>query len=636
MNIVSSYWFVNGDQLIVSAGSKLVYPDAETVYRIFIENESLDNYPAQNYQKSLPQHFSSFPLNLQVQLCVDTSSSKSQIILKCNGVLDALKIPIQDFITRKTDHAICDNTWYPFVRDSLDHIQKVIRSLDITSPGNLTIKKIIELKKISLQDSHFIDLTNDIENPISFFPPNTSDEIPSVNATLYPYQLQGWKWLRFIARERLGAILADEMGLGKTLQIISLLASEKSGSLFPSLIVAPSTLLENWRREILKFSPAVSCQVHQGALRTGNARDLLKNNVTIASYDTVVRDYSLFNQVDWKIMILDEAQAIKNPDAKRTLTIKKLKRQISLAVTGTPVENTLRDIWSLFDFVLSGYLGSLPEFERSFENSADGAAKLEPYVRPLLLRRKIADVARDLPPRIDIPQILAMPSDEALQYEIIRQQAQHEFQKNASLVSLIRLRQFCTHPFLLNNLREDPLLASEKYKRLSEILEEIFSNAQKVIIFTSFQEMSDLLRRDLSRRFDIYGNGIDGRTPVPDRQKIVDEFTSISGSAFLALNPKAAGAGLNITAANHVIHYNLEWNPATEDQASARAHRRGQTLPVTIHRLFYADTVEDSIDARLARKRNIAGSVVTGVEGKDEDYNDMARALNVTPLTGTK
>jgi SNF2 family DNA or RNA helicase len=427
------------------------------------------------------------------------------------------------------------------------------------------------------------------------------------------------------------------MGLGKTIQVVALLASPEREHVAPSLVIAPSTLLENWRREIAKFAPTLRTYIHQGSQRTGDFRELLQKDVVITSYDTAVRDSSMLRMIEWPIVVLDEAQAIKNPDTKRAVSVKKLKRKVGIAVTGTPIENRLRDLWSILDFCIPGYLGDEASFEQQFSDDLTGAASLEPLVSPVLLRRKVSEVAQDLPPRIDIPQALTLSEIEAEEYERIRQETIAEYGGNATLVALGRLRMFCAHPMLLDSVpwTTARALTFGKFQRLFEIADEVFENRQKMLVFTSYNRMAELIRQTVRERYGFFAEVINGDTLVPERQVIVDRFSQTPGAALLALNPKAAGTGLNITAATHVVHYNLEWNPAVEDQASARAYRRGQQLPVTIHRLFYADTVEEAVDDRLSRKRLLSKTAVVGVEGAKDDYADIVRALQASPARRT-
>ena len=542
-------------------------------------------------------------------------------------------MPIEHFRAREADHIVISGKWYPFEPGSVQQVNEILDTTGVGDVGVISFRAYLKLRKLAQTHDLVLDRTEGevIQPGITA---NQSLDVPRLfKGKLYPYQLNGWRWLSFLFKEQLGGILADEMGLGKTVQIITALADPDRDSVSPALIIAPSTLLENWRREVLKFSPSLVTTIHQGPARTGAPSILEDNDVVITSYDTVVRDGALFYMVIWKVVVLDEAQAIKNPGTKRAVSVKGLKRKVSIAVTGTPVENRLRDLWSLMDFVLPGYLGSESEFEQWFADDENAATELEQLVSPMLLRRRIQEVAQDLPDRIEIPQVLDLDEQEANQYERIREEIVTEYGKSATLVALMKLRMFCTHPLILKQkgLWGRNILKFGKFARLLEILEEIFENGEKALVFTSYNMMSDLIVEQVREQFGIYSNYIDGRTPVPERQEIVDKFASERLPGVLALNPRAAGTGLNITAANHVIHYNLEWNPAIEDQASARAYRRGQDKPVTIHRLYYANTVEEVIDQRLERKRNLANTAVVGVTGKEEEYEDIIRALQLTP-----
>ncbi|RMH15386.1 MAG: DEAD/DEAH box helicase, partial [Gammaproteobacteria bacterium] len=402
----------------------------------------------------------------------------------------------------------------------------------------------------------------------------------------------------------------------------------------PSLVIAPATLLENWRRELSRFAPGLSVLVHRGSTRTGFPDDLRTAHTVVTSYETAVRDQYLLGMVNWNIVVLDEAQAIKNPESERSRVVRAIPRRIGLAVTGTPVENRLTDLWSIMDFAIPGLLGTRDEFERTYPDDTRGAARLEPIVSPVMLRRRVSEVAGDLPERIDMTQYLELDEATAERYDRLREQAIGEYGDHATFRSLVRLRQLCTHPRIIEGDVEPGDLASEsvKYRRLLEILEEISEQGEKAIIFTSFTRMIDLLVRDLSRRLGILTDCIDGRTPQEDRQPRLDRFASHAGPGVLVLNPRAAGTGLNITAANHVIHYNPEWNPALEDQASARAYRRGQTRPVTVHRLIYARTVEEIMDQRLKRKRELADNAVVGTDAREADLLDVMAALRVSPV----
>lgn len=287
------------------------------------------------------------------------------------------------------------------------------------------------------------------------------------------------------------------------------------------------------------------------------------------------------------------------------------------------------------DFVLPGYLGSLNAFSDKYDNDVEAAASIEPLISPLMLRRRVSEVAGDLPERIDIPEIIELSEAEAQEYDRIRRSLLDEYGKSATLVTLTKLRQFCAHPGLL--LDHDPeKLPQEfvKFARLMEIAEEVIQCGDKAIIFTSYTNMADRISTAVRDQFRAFAEVLDGRTPIDDRQPLIDRFSEEEGPGVLVLNPRAGGAGLNITAATHVIHYNLEWNPALEDQGSARAHRRGQTRPVMVRRLICRGTVEEIVEDRVQRKRRITEAAVVGISGTGEEYADLMAALTQSPMRG--
>jgi len=585
--------------------------------------------------------FNRFPCELRIKLLMPTSPLQRPAVELCASSggrsFSIEQVPHSDQII------VGNDSWYPLIPENIQDICSILKEIKADGSGPVTLRQALELTKM---DSSLVSVETASELPNDC---NISDggcdqalELLSCNgfqADLYPYQKNGFSWLKSISEEGLGCVLADEMGLGKTLQVIAVLSYFKVARNQPALIIAPATLLENWRREFARFSPGMTVYVHSGNGRTGFPSQLKKYDIIVCSYDTAVRDQGLFGMIEWGFVVLDEAQAIKNPETRRAIAAKGLKRRVAIAVTGTPVENKLADLWSIMDFSCPGLLGSREAFDHTYGDDYQSAEKLETVASPLMLRRRVADVATDLPEKIIIPQPVNMSDAEIGQYDLIRQQIADEYGKSATLISLLRLRQFCTHPLLLeedeNGAHISPMQSS-KFCRLLEILEEIVLNGEKAIIFTSFISMSDLLASELPIRFSIPSWQIDGRTPVAERQEVVDAFSAVAGSAVLILNPRAAGTGLNITAANHVIHYTLEWNPAVEDQATARAFRRGQTLPVTVHRLFYPDTVEEVINDRLDRKRQLAEVAVVGTEAPEVETADIARALQLSPINTPK
>jgi len=463
---------------------------------------------------------------------------------------------------------------------------------------------------------------------------------------LYPYQKEGLSWLLYCCINRVGGILADDMGLGKTAQIIALIASIVERSILNNiLIVVPSTLLENWKREFDFFAPSLKLYIHHGNERTGSPEHLKKQGIIVTSYSMIINDIYLFNKIEWGLTILDEASLIKNPESERRTALKNIKSNVRIAMTGTPVENSLIDLWSIADYVFPGYLNSKDNFRNryvdkdiaaSLENSNLGQLKTE--ISYIMLRRKKEDVLENLPDKIDVHQAITMHSSEAIIYEekrneILASSAGH----SAQVLKLItELRMFTTHPLLQNQelLRyasiNDLKRTSYKFSRMMELLHEISVKGEKVLIFTEFLSMIDVLQRVLSNHYGIQVLTIDGRIPTEQRQGNIDRFSAIQGFNIMALNPKTAGMGLNITASNHVIHYTRQWNPALEEQASARAYRNGQKKGVNIYYLYYVDTIEEVIDDRLKAKKALSGEVISVTETNDMD--EYLNALSKSPL----
>lgn len=626
----SGGWEVRGEQLwLLDPQGQGRVPTADEVYRALIERQPTEKWVPTSVEGLRP---SRYPLVPALTVSADTEGAP---VYSINAVGRGISMELQEADLER-GHKVSNGVWYPIDPAASAEVLTLLKSNGVGVGPARSLKAFLAIRKAAAEGGAVDDQTHEqVISPLIFAP--SSDEVPAgVNATLYPYQLSGWRWLKFLMAEGVGGLLADEMGLGKTLQIISALSDSGGAPLRPALIIAPGSLLENWRREVEKFAPHLNVLKHHGPLRTGRPAELQPYDIVITSYDNAVGDNSLLNMIQWKVVILDEAQFIRNPDAQRTKAVKRLKRDAALAVTGTPVENRLLDLWSIVDFVLPGHLGDAKSFEAHFTDDPDGAALVEPLVSPLMLRRRVAEVAQDLPPRIDIPQVLELDEAEAAAYDAERDRINAEYGAAATLVALTSLRRFCAHPALMDGstAAADPMTFS-KFRRLHEIVDEIFAQREKVIIFTSFTAMADMIARHVEKRFGTFAGVIDGRLGIDDRQPLIDRFSAVMGGAVLVLNPKAGGAGLNITAANHVIHYNPEWNPALEDQASARAHRRGQTRPVTVHRLLVADTVEDVVDNRLARKRSLSQAAVIGVEGKDEDYGDIVAALSRSPSKRT-
>lgn len=468
--------------------------------------------------------------------------------------------------------------------------------------------------------------------------------VRGLKGDLYPYQARGVQWMQSALDVSGGVILADEMGLGKTIQIISLLLLDPPETDAPALIVCPTTLISNWVREIGKFAPGLSVLVHRGPRRGGIYRYLQEQQIVIVTYDTLVNDISIFSAFEWSYVVCDEAQAIKNPDSKRRQAVDRVPRRRCIPMTGTPVENSLVDLWSLTDFAIPGLLGSREDFELRFPDEEQSARVLNEITDPIVLRRRVSDVANDLPDRIDIDLPLELGEDLAVHYRRIRQETLRRYPIGGALVATGQLQIFCAHPWLRTELTgsadwedsveleqlPDVSILTPKLERTVELLREAFDNDRKVLIFAVFNGCAELICKVCRGFPDHYWGTVNGATPQEDRQGIVDEFSAHEGPGVLVLNPRAAGTGLNITAATVVIHYTPVWNPAVEVQASARAHRIGQDQPVTVYRLFYEQTVEEVMIERSAWKRELGNEAVP--VGFRED-TDLARALEIEPET---
>lgn len=466
-------------------------------------------------------------------------------------------------------------------------------------------------------------------------------KMPGLNADLYPYQAKGVAWMWETVQAHGGLILADEMGLGKTLQIIALLVKAPPPKHSPALIICPTSLIANWVREIERFAPSLTTMVHRGAYRTGVFTGLQNANVVITTYDTMVNDISIFSAFEWSWVICDEAQAVKNPTSERRNCVATIPRARTVPMTGTPVENSLVDLWSLADFAIPGLLGTLSEFEASFPDGIETAAEVAKIVEPVMLKRRVADVAGDLPERIDIEVPLEMESALVEHYNAVREATLEKYPVAGALVATLQLQLVCAHPWLrvsdtdftdtenaviVENV--DLPLINTKMEQTVRLIREAFATGRKVLVFALFNRLGDLLQQAAPDLSGAYWGAINGGTPQADRQGIIDEFSAEDGQAILVLNPKAAGAGLNITAATVVIHMTPVWNPALEAQASARAHRRGQTLPVTIYHLYYEDTVERVMLDRSAWKNKMGNEIAPVSTRNDED---LRNALNIRP-----
>jgi SNF2 family DNA or RNA helicase len=538
----------------------------------------------------------------------------------------SLKPP--DFLS--ADYFIHDEIVIPIRKYEYELLRNFLPTLDHDGILGLTIKELMNFDYFVSSNSFDIEMSELKDEVLASSQIDTGQFESVLAVTPYPYQAIGIEWLRSLqSLGRKGAILGDVMGLGKTLQAIGLLTHNVQEGKLDNLVICPGTLVENWKREITKFSPDMGVYVHFGPMRAGISEKLRDHDVVITSYDCLVADHSVLSDVNWNVLIIDEAQAIKNPRAKRTIRCKELPRNFGLAITGTPLENRLMDLWSLSDFAEPGIFGSQSSFEALYEDSPTGASEVGKIIRPILLRRRLDEIEHQLPDKIVLNHPLQWPEELCDVYEKVRIEAIQEFAQAGGLVATGRLRKLTTHPLMMDIDSENMTMLSPKYALTVEIIEELFASGEKCLVFASYMKIIDRMRTDLENRFqNSFIQSLDGRTAMDSRDSLVNEFNLFPGSGVLICNPIVAGAGLNITGANHVIHYNLEWNPAKEDQATFRVYRHGQMKKTFIHRLFYIDTIDEVIDERIELKRNLSDLSVDFTTSNEE----LFAGLQVSPL----
>jgi non-specific serine/threonine protein kinase len=455
----------------------------------------------------------------------------------------------------------------------------------------------------------------------------------TLHGELRPYQRRGLAWLAFTMRHGLGALLADDMGLGKTVQLLALLLAEREPgeALAPTLLVCPMSLVENWRHEAARFAPSLTVAIHHGPERArGDAGTIYADaDLVLTTYALASRDVDELAAVTWGRVVLDEAQAVKNPQSGVARAIRRLAAPHRVALTGTPVENRLGDLWAIMDFLNPGLLGTAAAFGRRFaqpierEGDTGAAERLTRLTRPFILRRLKTDrdVIADLPEKVEMKVYVTLTPEQAALYaatvdEMLAKIAERSGIERRGLVlaTLTRLKQVCDHPTLL--LRDGSATAerSGKLALLDEILDEILEAGERALVFTQYAEMGHLLQAHLARSLDREVLYLHGGVSRGARTTMVRRFEEPDGPSVFVLSLKAGGAGLNLVAANHVIHYDRWWNPAVEQQATDRAFRIGQTRDVQVRKLICTGTVEDRIDGLIEGKRDLADRIVGGGE----------------------
>ena len=480
-----------------------------------------------------------------------------------------------------------------------------------------------------------------------------------LRASLRPYQVAGAKWLALLTALGLGACLADDMGLGKTVQVIALLLHLRAArggapapakrrgspvdadSMPPTLVVSPASLIANWKSELQRFAPSLEVLVAHPSERAtdfdaaGELDSALSGiDVALTTYGMVARSAALRSR-DWRLVVLDEAQAIKNPGAQQTRAVKQLKAGCRIALTGTPIENRLSDLWSLFDFLNPGLLGDARTFataaKRLTREAGQGYAPLRRLVQPYILRRLKTDrrVIADLPEKIEVRAFCGLTREQAALYErcvaalaSALSRTEGIQRRGAVLAHLMQLKQICNHPAHWSGQGDYEAGRSGKFERLAAICEELAERQERVLVFTQFREMTEPLAEHLGRIFGRPGVVLHGGTAVAKRQALVEQFQREGGPPFFVLSLKAGGTGLNLTAASQVIHFDRWWNPAVENQATDRAFRIGQQHNVLVHKFVCRGTLEEKIDALIEAKAGLARDLLD--EGGERLLTEMS------------
>ena len=461
---------------------------------------------------------------------------------------------------------------------------------------------------------------------------------------LREYQKRGVSWLHYLESLGLNGCLADDMGLGKTVQVIARLVQEREQAkkqkvkqIPPTLLIAPTSVVGNWQKEIEKFAPQLKAMVHHGGDRSQSNQDFKaacnQCDVVITSFTLARKDLKLLETINWQRIVLDEAQNIKNPKAAQTKAILKLEANYRLALTGTPIENRLLDLWSIFNFLNPGYLGKETQFRQSFEvpiqknNDPISSATLKKLVEPFILRRVKTDqsIIKDLPDKVEQKLYCNLTKEQASLYEAVVKDVEHQLQtvegiqrKGLILATLTKLKQICNHPrqFLQDESDFTPD-RSHKLERLTEMVTEVMEEGESLLIFTQFTEIGEALERYLKHTLHYNTYYLHGGTTRPKREQMISEFQDPETEpSIFVLSLKAGGVGITLTKANHVFHFDRWWNPAVEDQATDRAFRIGQKRNVFVHKFVAIGTLEERIDQMIEDKKKLAGSIV----GSDEAW----------------
>lgn len=543
------------------------------------------------------------------------------------------KEEIEALLSETNGLAFLKGKWVELDRDKL---QSILTAFDELDGKDISLADAIRMQSGLLdtgadEQGAEIEITNgqwlsnlkeQMQNPAIIKQENTPE---SFKADLRHYQKIGFNWLSFMIRSRFGALLADDMGLGKTVQILAMLDFLRKSDT-KTLLVIPASLIQNWKKEAERFTPELKIKV----LHSGETEfDVGDADLFITTYGMVYRIESLLHTT-WDLLILDEAQAIKNHSNKQTKAVKSLKSFGKIAMTGTPIENRLSDLWSIFDFLNKGLLGSSKEFgdfTKSLKNNTAGYEKLRRAVSPFILRRLKSDrsIISDLPDKIETMQFSTLTKKQTLLYNQLVSELGRAMQaqdmepisrRGIILASIMKFKQICNHPDQYIGNGEFLPKHSGKFELLREICQTIRDKRERVLVFTQFKEITKPLADFLETVFEREGIILHGGTSVKKRGEYVERFNGDEYVPFMILSLKAGGVGLNLTGANHVIHFDRWWNPAIENQATDRAFRIGQQKNVNIYKFVTTGTIEEKIDTIIAGKQKLAGDVIAASSGE--------------------
>lgn len=511
-------------------------------------------------------------------------------------------------------------------------VKNIIKSADVEKNGNfkssyynmIYYRNMLTNSGINFKGNKIYDeLDRDISNMSIIEDVEMPVEVENI---LRPYQKEGYKWINFLNKFSFGGILADDMGLGKTLQTLSFLKHIKKDR--PSLIVVPKSLIYNWKNEAEKFFPELKVFVYDGTIewRKSKLEALKDYELVIASFDVASRDCEELSKVKFLYLVLDEAHNIKNRQTKRTTNIKKISSQYRLALTGTPLENSLEELWSIFDFVIPGYLGTFKKFNENYvkieEHREHKMFELKNRIAPFMLRRKKEDVLKELPDKIENIVTVEMNAEQTVAYKIILDKVKEDLQSLVAtkgynnsqigiLAALTKLRQICNHPNLVFEDKEK-IYESSKLETLIELVKESIYSGHKILVFSQFVQMLKLIKEKLNEE-EISFEYLDGSTK--NRMEIVNSFNENEDKKVFLLSLKAGGTGLNLTSADIVIHVDPWWNPQIERQATDRAHRMGQNKKVMVYKLITKGTVEEKMLKLQERKKEVFDAVIESNSG---------------------